>query len=153
MRQMLKMISTAACALALHAPAWAVEDRGTAAEATAMCRRAADYMKANGAKKAYAAFNDAAGQFKDRDLYVFVFDFSGKVLAHGANPKLIDKNLLELKDADDKYFVKTMVDVAQSKGKGWVDYKWPNPVNKAIEPKSTYVEKIDDVFIGCGIYK
>lgn len=153
MKQMLKAVSIAACVLAIHAPAWATEDRGSAEEATALVRRAADYVKAHGAKKAYAAFNDQAGQFKDRDLYVFVIDFSGKVLAHGANPKLIDKDLLNLKDADDKLFIRTMIDVAKTKGKGWVDYKWPNPVSKAIEPKSTYVEKMDDVFIGCGIYK
>lgn len=153
MKQMLKAVSIAACVLAIHAPAWAAEDRGSAEEATALVRRAADYLKANGPKKAYAAFNDQAGQFKDRDLYVFVIDFSGKVLAHGANPKLIDKDLLNLKDADDKLFIRTMIDVAKTKGQGWVDYKWPNPVSKAIEPKSTYVEKLDDVFIGCGVYK
>ncbi|SFV13260.1 hypothetical protein SAMN05216552_10386 [Pseudoduganella namucuonensis] len=32
--------------------------------------------KADGAKKAYPAFNDQAGQFKDRDLYIFVIDFN-----------------------------------------------------------------------------
>jgi signal transduction histidine kinase len=153
MKRLLKVMSIAACVLAFHTPTWAGSNQGTADEAMALVRRAADYLKANGAPKAYAAFNDPAGQFKDRDLYVFVIDFSGKVHAHGANPKLLDKNLLNLKDADDKYFIKTMIDLAQSKGKGWVDYKWPNPVSKAIELKSTYLEKIDGVFIGCGIYK
>ncbi len=43
--------------------------------------------------------------------------------------------------------------VGNSKGSGWIDYKWPNPVTKAVEQKSTYVEKVDDVVVGCGIYK
>lgn len=37
--------------------------------------------------------------------------------------------------------------------KGWVDYKWPNPVSIALEAKSSYVEKAGDVIIGCGTYK
>ena len=153
MKQLLKSMSVAACVLALHIPAFAADDRGTAAEATALVQRAAEYLKANGPAKSYAAFNDTAGQFKDRDLYVFVMDMNGKMLSHGANAKLIGKDLTNLKDSDDKLFIKTMLDVAKAKGKGWVDYKWPHPVTKAIEPKSTYVEKVDDLVIGCGIYK
>ena len=78
---------------------------------------------------------------------------NGKTLAHGTNPKLIDKNMTELKDADGKYFVKEFIEVANTKGKGWIDYKWTNPATKAIEPKSTYIEKVGDVLVGCGIYK
>ena len=153
MKQLLKSMSFAACVLALHIPVLAADDRGTAAEATALVQRAAEYLKANGPAKSYAAFNDTAGQFKDRDLYVFVMDMNGKMLSHGANAKLIGKDLTALKDSDDKLFIKTMLDVAKSKGKGWVDYKWPHPVTKAIEPKSSYVEKVDDLIVGCGIYK
>jgi len=83
-----------------------------------------------------------------------VFDMSGKTMAHGANKKLLDKNLIDLKDADGKAFIKEFIDVANKKGQGWVDYKWPHPVTKAIEHKSSYVEKLNDnTFIGVGIYK
>ena len=73
-------------------------------------------------------------------------------LSHGNNPKMIGKSLIDLK-VGDKYVVKEMIAVALSKGKGWVDYQWPNPVTKDLEMKSSYVEKIDDYFVGCGIYK
>ncbi|OWW18856.1 cache domain-containing protein [Noviherbaspirillum denitrificans] len=128
-------------------------ERGSAEEATALTKKAIAYLKANGKEKAFAEFNNPNGQFKDRDLYIFVFDLNGKTLAHGTNPKLLDKNLLDLKDADGKLFVKEFVDVAKGKGKGWIDYKWPHPATKAIEAKSTYVEKVDDMLVGCGIYK
>ena len=128
-------------------------EKGSADEAVALTKKAIAYLKANGKEKAFAEINNPNGQFKDRDLYVFVFDLNGKTLAHGTNPKLLDKNLLDLKDADGKLFVKEFVDVAKTKGKGWIDYKWPHPATKAIEAKSTYVEKVDDVMVGCGIYK
>jgi cytochrome c len=129
-------------------------DRGTADEASALVKKGITYLKANGAEKAYAAFNDPQGQFVDRDLYLFVFDMNGKTLAHGANKKLLDKNLIDLKDADGKPFIKEFVTVASTKGQGWVDYKWPHPQTKAIEQKSSYVQKLGDgTLIGVGIYK
>lgn len=129
-------------------------EKGSADEAVALVKKAAAYLNANGKEKAYAEFNNSAGQFAHKDLYVFVYSNEGINLAHGANPKLIGKNLLELKDNDGVFIVKEFIKTAQSKtGKGWVDYKWPNPVSKALEAKSTYIEKTGDVLIGCGIYK
>jgi len=61
--------------------------------------------------------------------------------------------MLELKDADGEFFIKKFIEVAKTKGNGWVDYKWVNPVSKKIEPKSTYIQKVDEYFLGCGIYK
>ena len=132
----------------------AAADRGTADEASALVKKGIAYLKANGPEKSYAAFNDPQGQFVDRDLYLFVLDTSGKMLAHGANKKLLDKNLIELKDANGKAFIKEFIDVGNTKGQGWVDYKWPHPQTKAIESKSSYVQKLGDgTLIGVGIYK
>ena len=129
-------------------------ERGTADEAVAMVKRAEAYVKANGRDKALAEFSNPQGSFKDRDQYVMVYDRAGVCLAHGANAKLIGKILIELKDADGKLMLKSFVETAYGPaGKGWVDYKWPNPLSKAIEQKSTYVEKYDDMIIGVGIYK
>lgn len=152
MKTILKFAAKLLCALALQVPAFAA-DHGTPAEATAMVKKAIEYIKANGKEKAYAEFNNPKGAFRDRDLYIFVYDMNGVTQAHGTNPKMIGKNLMELKDADGTYIVKTFVEVAKTKGKGWIDYKWPNPVSKAIEAKSSYIEKHDDVLVGAGVYK
>jgi cytochrome c len=153
MKKFLSTILFGLAALAFNHAAFAAGDKGTADEATALTKKAIAYLKANGKEKAFAEFSNPTGQFRDRDLYIFVIDFNGKSLAHGANAKLIDKNMADLKDADGKPFIKDFIEVAKSKGKGWVDYKWPNPTTKAIEAKSTYVEKADDFIVACGIYK
>jgi cytochrome c len=152
MTLLMKYVAVFLFAIGLQAPAMA-GDRGTPAEATAMVKKAIEYMKTNGRDKAYAEFNNPKGSFRDRDLYIFVYDMKGTTLAHGTNPKLLGKNLMELKDADGTYIVKSFLEVGNSKGKGWVDYKWPNPISKAIEPKTTYVEKYEDVVVGAGVYK
>lgn len=129
------------------------EKRGTQAEAEAMVKKAIEYIKANGRDKAFAEISNPAGKFIDKDLYVFVYDLNGKCLAHGANAKMIGKDLLNMKDPDGKEYVKERISIAKSKGKGWQDYKFPNPVTKQIEHKTAYIEKYEDIIVGCGVYK
>lgn len=126
---------------------------GTAEEAIAMVKRATALIDKKGKDEAIKQFNEASGPFVDRDLYIAVLDEKGIMVAHGANPRLIGKSLLEMKDADGKTFIKSLIDTAQKHGSGWVEYKWPNPVTKAIESKSTYVEKAGTLTVACGIYK
>jgi signal transduction histidine kinase len=139
-------------ALLMAAPALAA-DQGTAAEAEAMVKKAVAYIKANGPEKAYEEFNTGKS-FKDRDLYVIVYDLNGKNLAQGGNPRLVGKDLIGLKDADGKPIIQMFVDLAKAKGKGWVEgYKFLNPVTQKIEGKSMYLERVGDTLVGCGIYK
>ena len=151
-RMILKFLAAASGA-ALASGAAAEAGGATAAEATAMVKKGAAYLKANGKEKGYAAISNKAGQFNDRDLYLVVYGLDGVVLAHGANEKMIGRNLIELKDVDGKAFVKERVELAQSKGTFWQDYKFTNPTNKKIEPKSMYCEKLDDSVVCGGIYK
>ncbi|MES2949597.1 MAG: cache domain-containing protein [Pseudomonadota bacterium] len=135
---------------------WArAADKGTADEAVALVKKAVAYLKANGKEKAYAEISNTAGQFVSKDLYLFVYGLTdGLNYAHGANPKMVGKNLMELKDGNGVFIVKEFIKTANGKtGTGWIDYQWPNPITKAMESKSTYVEKVGDVLIGCGIYK
>jgi cytochrome c len=130
-------------------------ERGTAEEASALVKKAVAYIKANGKEKAVAAINDPKGQFVDRDLYIFVYDMKGTNVAigNGNASKMNGKNLMDLRDADGKYIIKGFIDILNTKNSGWFDYKWPNPVTKAVEAKSSYVEKVDDLIVGAGIYK
>ena len=149
-------ILAAVLALAIGAPAAAQDkSKGSAAEATAMVDKAIAHIKKVGREKAFADFSSKKEPWVDRDLYVVVYDMKGKVLAHGANEKMINKDVIDLRDNDGKYFVKERVEM-MSKGpdaKGWQDYKFMNPVSRQIEPKQMYLRRFDDLIVGCGIYK
>ena len=136
-------------------PAPAADKKGTAAEATAMGDKAIAHIKKSGREKAFADFNNPKGTFTDGDLYVVVYDLTGKVLAHGANAKMIGKDVIDLRDSDGKFFVKERVEMMSKSptAKGWQDYKFMNPVSRQIEPKSMYLQRFEDVMVGCGIYK
>ncbi len=137
-------------------PAAQAVDKGTADEAVAMVKKAGEFLKKNGRDKALAEFNNPKGQFVQKDLYIFAFGANGDgvELANGANAKLVGKNVREMKDADGKYLIKDILALGMgADGKGWVDYKWPNPATGQIDGKRTYVERVDDVIVGCGVYK
>jgi signal transduction histidine kinase len=151
----MKFIASLFAALVLFAsaaPAPAA-DKGTKPEAVAMVKKAVDAIKANGTEKAYALFAKADGGFRDRDLYVLVYDMNGNCLAHGINPKLVGKNNLEAQDADGVYYVKDRLTLAKTNASFWQDYKYTDPVTKKIEPKSTYCEKLNQTLVCVGIYK
>ena len=66
---------------------------------------------------------------------------------------LTGKDLYNFRDSDGKFFVQAQIAVAK-KGSGWADYKFTNPVTKKIQPKTSYIKKLDDQFyIGCGAFK
>jgi signal transduction histidine kinase len=129
------------------------EEFGTAKEAEAMVDKAVAHIKAAGTEKAYADFTSKAPAFTDRDLYVVVYDLEGRVLAHGQNPKMVGKELIDLRDPDGKAFVKERVELARSKGSFWHDYKFTDPITKKIAPKSTYCERVEATAVCVGIYK
>ena len=146
----------AVLALMIGMPASAQDkSKGTAAEATAMVDKAIAHIKKVGREKAFADFSSKQPPWKDRDLYVVVYDLKGKVLAHGSNEKMINKDVLELRDNDGKFFVKERVELMSKSpdAKAWQDYKFMNPVSRQIEPKQMYLRRFEDVIVGCGIYK
>ena len=130
-------------------------DRGTQKEAQAMVKKAVAFLKANGKDNAFAEFSNSKGKFVDKDLYIWVLDAKkkGLVLVHEANAKLVGQDMIDLKDADGKPFIKEIISGAESKGSGWVDYKWTHPVSKKVEAKTTYFEKVGDFIVLCGAYK
>jgi signal transduction histidine kinase len=149
------MLGTVTVALSLLVGQVAVAaEKGSADDAVAMVKKGGALIKSVGKEKAFAAFADPANKdFHDRDLYLYVYDLKGIALAHGNNPKMVGKNLIDIKDTDGKLMIREMIEVANTKGKGWVDFKWPNPTTKAMEQKSGYLEKVDDMMVGSGIYK
>jgi cytochrome c len=157
--RMTRILSIAAAALALMLGGTSTlaqdKSKGSAKEATAMVQSAIAHIKKVGREKAFADFDNSKGAFVDRDLYIVVYDLKGKVLAHGANAKMIGKDLIDLRDVDGKYFVKERVEMMSKSpdAKGWQDYKFMNPTSSQIEPKSMYLQRYEDLIVGCGIYK
>lgn len=142
--------------LAFAVPSFsAVADtEATPEQAKSLVLKAAEYFKEHGRAAALTEFSNPSGQFVKGELYLFVLDQKGIMVAHGANQKLIGKDLTMLKDGKGNYFVKQLIEGAlANNGGAWVDYEWTNPVTKKVEPKTSFAVKVGDVTIGCGTYR
>lgn len=152
-QSVLKWMLSSLLAVGLVAGAQA-QERGTKEEAKALSDAAYKHIEKVGPDKAFKDFTNDKANWTKKDLYVMVYDGKGTALAHGANDKLVGKDMSAVKDANGTPVVTGMIALA-AKGGGWFDYDWPDPVTKKIMAKSTYARKppSGDGFIGVGIYK
>jgi cytochrome c len=151
------VVTVLATALLASAPLFAapaVSEHGTEAEAQEMVKKAVALIKAEG-DAAYRTFTEhPGGAFKDRDMYIWVYDFDGKNLAHGFNPKMVGKLMPDLKDVDGKEIIKDQIALVKTKGSGWYGpFKFSNPVTKKIETKRAFCMRgAGDTMVCSGIY-
>ncbi|WP_245431215.1 cache domain-containing protein [Rhodoplanes roseus] len=127
-------------------------DFGSAPEAKAMAEKAAVTLKA-GEADALAKFNDAAGGFRDRDLYVFCFETgSGKFTAH-PNKALVGTDVRALKEKDGSPLGDKLYAAPKEGAVTSVDYKFPRPGGTDPVAKETYLVKVGAQACGVGYYK
>lgn len=150
---MKKLLALLAASFLLTATALAAEERATPQDAEELVKTAVSYLKKSGAEKAYREFQNKGGPFIYKDLYVMVYDMSGKCLAHGADPSKVGKDLMDQKDANGKAYTRERIQIAKEKGAGWQEYVYKNPANGKVEPKVVYFEKLGEVVVSAGAYK
>ncbi|MFC1842254.1 cache domain-containing protein [Candidatus Dependentiae bacterium] len=119
-------------------------------KAVDLVKRGYTYMEKNGIKAASRAFSERGKKgFRFGDLWLFVFDYKGTCVAHGANRDYIGSNRYDAKDQEGRFFVREFIKTAKGGG-GWVDYKVRNSY------RFVYVEEVDvgavKYVIGCGLF-
>ena len=144
----------AAAMLVVASGAIGAEERGTPNDAKKMVDEAILHIKDVGTAKAFEDFSTPGGKWHNKDIYLFCYKTDGTNVCHGANKALIGKNLIELKTADGQLLIQNLINIAQTKGAGWIDYQWPHPETKKTEAKKAYVAKIPgfDGLVGAGSY-
>lgn len=127
----------------------------TLEEAKALGEKAAAYIKANGKVKGAAEIGNLKGQFVKGEMYVTLQDFNGVPLANPMSPGLVGQNHFELKDPNGKYFIKECIEIAKTKGSGWVEYSWVNPATKKVQPKKSWVKRVEgmEIYTLSGIFQ
>jgi cytochrome c len=120
----------------------------------ALVERAGSHIKAVGRERAFADFTDPRGGFVEGERYVFCIDGDGISLAHGGNPKLVGKNLQDIRDPNGVQTTVGIFRAGQTEGRGWFEYLWPNPETRRIQRKATFFLRIDDRTVcGAGYYR
>lgn len=134
--------------------AWA--ESATKEEVINQCQAAGQLIQDKDIDAAIAAIGDQKGPYVWKDTYVFLMDLDGKMLAHPFKPELTQRSdLLQVADTDGKPLFMEFVKLANSSGKGWVDYMWPKPNEEKPVGKTSYIYRVPGTqyFVGAGIYK
>ncbi|MFT4929329.1 MAG: cytochrome c [Phenylobacterium sp.] len=138
----------------------------TRTEAKAFCDKAASHEEKVGKQKALADWkapgSKTNGWFTD-DLYVFSIDGDYNIISHGANAKLIGKNVKKMKgqaQADGtpaSYFMQEMMKLSKTGKKGAdFSYNFMTPKTKQNRKKVSFVYPYSDGsagYFGCGYYE
>jgi cytochrome c len=125
----------------------------SAKDAIALVDKGAAFMKAHGKAELIKQVNAKNPDYVQGPLYMTIRDRQGIIVANPVNQTLIGKDLLDVPDPDGKLFRREILEVAKTKGKGWVDYRFKNPDTGKIESKTSYIMSVEDVTLESGIYK
>jgi cytochrome c len=128
----------------------AAETSPTPEEAKAMVQEAVTYFEANGAEATIARVNDGES-FREGELYVFMVSLDGPSVANAADSSNLGSDARTLQDADGKFYGREILERATAEGV-WVHYKRINPATGRVQPKRSWVRKVDGYVIGCGLY-
>ena len=127
--------------------------QGTADEARALVARASDHRRHCSSRDTFVRDMTASDQgFFDRDMYIFVLDRNGTYLAFGGNPAKVGTRVQDIAGIDGQGLLDAIVNKADN-GSGWVEYNIANPLTGKVQTKMSFVQQIDDVYLGCGVYK
>ncbi len=126
--------------------------QGTAEEAMGLVARAIEHRGRTARDAFVRELSEPAMGFHDRDMYVFALDRQGVYRAFGGRPEKVGDRVQDIPGVDGQALLENIVAQAEA-GPGWVEYDIANPVSGAIQGKMSYVVKVDDLYLGCGVYK
>ena len=126
-----------------------------AREVEALVNKAAALIDSKG-KAVFADFRLKDSEWFHGDTYLFVYDLKSNVLLNPAFPAREGTRVSGQKDANGKLFHDAIIQTAETKGSGWVDYMFPKPGQTKPSQKWAYVKavKIDGVpgLVASGFY-
>nr|WP_290825411.1 methyl-accepting chemotaxis protein [Halomonas sp.] len=93
-----------------------------------------------------------AMRFEDNN-YIFIYDYEGNNIVTAPAPEREGTNMIDVQTPDGVYLIRDIIQFAQSGG-GFYSYLWEYPVTREIEPKHSYVDRLEkwDWLIGAGVY-
>ena len=126
----------------------------TDAEARAMLTAAQGELAAKGVAGAAKEFN-AGGKWRGKNSYVVLVEFTGNMLAHANNAKLVGKNMLEAKDASGKPFIQDTIKAVQTRAESTIDLRWGNPNTQKIDNGKMIASRVpgQDAYVGVAYFE
>ncbi len=89
-----------------------------------------------------------------KNEYIFIDDWRGVVLVHGAQPDLVGKNIWDHQDSQGVKVVQDLIAAAKTKLGDYVFYSWRKPDTGEERPKVSFARGVNDWqwMVGTGVY-
>jgi cytochrome c len=119
-----------------------IAQAATLEEAKELGIKAAAFVKENGEEKGAAGLNNPKGEFSRGPLYVTLHDFNAAIV--------------QAKDPiSGRHFNKDMIEIAKTKGSGWVEYSCTNNATMKVQKKKAWVQRVEgmNLFTVCGLFQ
>ncbi len=126
--------------------------QGSPVEALALVNHAVAQRERGTRSSFLRDVTNPANDFYDRDMYVFALDARGTYLAFGGNAAKVGTRVQDVEGVDGSGLLQSIIDQAEH-GPGWVEYDFTHPVSGKLQSKMSYVTAVDDLYVGCGVYK
>ncbi|NMM09400.1 MAG: chemotaxis protein [Polaromonas sp.] len=126
--------------------------QGSAEEAVELVRRAVAHRQNRSKSIFLRELTDPAKGFHDRDMYIFALDRDGTYVAFGGNQSKVGTRVQDISGIDGSQLLEAIINQA-SHEPGWVEYDITNPSTGKVQAKMSFVQELDELFVGCGVYK
>jgi methyl-accepting chemotaxis protein len=126
--------------------------QGTAGEALDLVEQARDARGSMGLAAFCEFITEPGNGFHDRDMYVFALDAGGAYCAFGGNPAKLGTRVQDIAGVDGAGLLQAITSQGDQEP-GWVEYDIVNPASGVVQAKMSYVMKVDNLYLGCGVYK
>ena len=157
-KQFLGLVCAALVMMLMVNPGNAQESPPTSEKAKqieALVNKAAALIESKG-KAIFPELRKKDSEWFHGDTYLFVYDLKSNVLLNPAFPAREGTKVTGQKDANGKLFHDAIIQMAETKGSGWVDYMFPKPGQTQPSQKWAYVKavKVDGVpaLVASGFY-
>lgn len=126
--------------------------QGSADEALGLVKRAVAHRQRTAKDAFLRDITNANNGFFDRDMYVFVLNDSGHYVAFGGNPAKVNTRVHDIAGIDGEGLLQAIIKQANYEP-GWVEYDITNPSTGRVQTKMSFVQALDGLYVGCGVYK
>jgi signal transduction histidine kinase len=144
------VVMIAAFFLSASFPALHADEMASRLQAIILVKKAVAFLKENGRNKALEEFSNPSGRFAVQDHYIFAYETSGKCVANAADRNMVGRTLIGIAVRNSKAGTQDQAQEAMKNEIGWQYCVFTDPVNNKTAKRIAYLEKVDDIIIGCG---
>jgi len=109
--------------------------------------KAAALIKKDGKARGIAEISDPNGPLsallKKGKYNITLNDFDGMNLVNCSFPAIVGQNHYTLRDANGKFFIQNGIEIARTKGGGWIDFAWTDPDTKKVGSWRGWVQRVE----------